>query len=251
MGPAGVTTAPRPSTRTPGGFWHLLATYCAILILALFFITFLAQPFRIPSASMAPTLQVGDFLLGSKQAFAPAGPLDKLLPPTTIHRGDIIIFRFPPDPTRDLVKRVIGLPGDRIHLRNGVVYLNGFPLYEPYAVHNFSFPDPFRDDFPALRRTDPNVDPAWWAELHRSAIATTIANEIIVPPGKYFVLGDNRNNSEDSRYWGYVPRTSVLARPLFVYFSDAPLTFVAPASSPNPSPLTRTLSAFHRMHIIQ
>jgi signal peptidase I len=198
-----------------GGFLLHVAAFCEILIFALFFITFIAQPFRIPSESMTPTLQVGDFLLGDKQAFAPAGRLDKILPPTTVHRGDIVIFRFPPDPARDLVKRVIGVPGDRIHLRDGKVFLNGSPLTEPYAAYNFTFPDNFRDDFPALRRTDPNVNPAWWAELRRTAVN----HEIIVPPNHYFVLGDNRNNSEDSRYWGYVPRQEIVARPLFVYFS--------------------------------
>jgi signal peptidase I len=203
--------------RGRGGFLLHLSAFCEILICALFFVTFIAQPFRIPSESRTPTRRVGDFLLGDKQAFAPVGLLDRLLPPTNIERGDIIIFRYPLDPSRDLVKRVIGLPGDHIHLHAGKVFLNGLPLNEPYAVYNFSMPDTFRDDFPALRRTDPNADPAWWAELRRTAVA----HEIIVPPGKYFVLGDNRNNSEDSRYWGYVPRQAIIARPLFVYFTDA------------------------------
>ena len=188
-----------------------------ILVIALFVVTFLAQPFRIPSESMQPTLLVGDFLLGNKQSFAPSGLLDKILPPTTIHRGDLVIFRYPLDPNRDLVKRVIALPGDRLHLRNGLVYLNEQPLQEPYAIYTPAPPDDFRDDFPSLRRTDPNADPRWWAELRRSVNQ----NEITVPASDYFVMGDNRNDSEDSRYWGFVPRDSIVARPLLVYFSLA------------------------------
>jgi signal peptidase I len=208
-------SARRPPYRD--GFLLHLQAACEIVICALFFVTFIAQPFRIPSESMMPALQVGDFLLGSKQAFAPSGVLDHVLPPTTVHRGDIVIFHFPVDPTRDLVKRVVGLPGDRIHLHDGQVFLNGAASREPYAFYGYSYPDTFRDDFPSLHRMDPNTDPDWWAELRRSVVD----HEVVVPAGEYFVMGDNRNNSEDSRYWGYVPRGAIVARPLVVYFSTA------------------------------
>jgi signal peptidase I len=188
-----------------------------IIVVATFVATFIVQPYRIPSASMQPTLLAGDFLLGNKQAFAPAGALDKVLPPTMVHRGDLVIFHFPPDPSIHLVKRVIGLPGDRLRLRHGRVLLNGQSLAEPYAVYSDVPPDSFRDDFPSLRNADPNVDPAWWATL-RHIIAD---NEITVPPNNFFVMGDNRNDSEDSRYWGFVPREAIVARPLAVYFSVA------------------------------
>ena len=210
-------TAPAARHHPHNGFLLHVQALLEILVIALFVVTFILQPFRIPSESMQPTLLVGDFLLGNKQSFAPAGFLDKVLPPTTIHRGDLVIFYYPIDPTRDLVKRVIALPGDRLHMRNGLVYLNEQPLPEPYAVYTPAAPDDFRDDFPSLRRTDPNADPRWWAELRRSVNH----NEVTVPPNEYFVMGDNRNDSEDSRYWGFVPRDAIIAKPLLVYFSIA------------------------------
>lgn len=209
--------AANPHRHPHNGFLLHVQAMLEILVIALFVATFLAQPFRIPSESMQPTLLVGDFLIGNKQSFAPSGLLDKVLPPAAIHRGDLVIFHYPVDPTRDLVKRVIALPGDRLRLRDGLVYLNEQPLVEPYAVHTPAPPDSFRDDFPSLRRADPNADPRWWAELRRSIVR----EEITVPAGEYFVMGDNRNDSEDSRYWGFVPRDAIVARPLVVYFSLA------------------------------
>jgi len=206
-----------PVNHPHNGLLPHLQAILEILTIALFIATFILQPFRIPSDSMQPTLLVGDFLLANKQSFAPTGPLDALLPPTTIHRGDIVIFHYPLDPDRALIKRVIALPGDRIHLRNGLVFLNGKPLAEPYAVYTPSPPDTFRDDFPSLRHADPNADPNWWAQLRR----LDLHNEITVPANDYFVMGDNRNDSEDSRYWGFVPRATIIARPLFVYASIA------------------------------
>jgi len=223
-----------PPTRKPhNGLLPHLQALLEILTIALFIATFILQPFRIPSESMQPTLLVGDFLLANKQAFSPTGPLDALLPPTTIHRGDIVIFHYPLDPDRALIKRVIALPGDRIHLRNGLVFLNGQPLAEPYAIYTPSPPDTFRDDFPSLRHADPNADPNWWAQLRRMETrneTSGLHNEITVPANDYFVMGDNRNDSEDSRYWGFVPRNTIIARPLFVYASMAaspsPTTFL-------------------------
>ena len=114
-----------------------------------------------------------------------------------------------------LVKRVIGLPGDHIKLRNGHVYINDQPLSEPYAMYLPSAPDSYRDNFPRLQSADPDVDSRWWIRMHN-----LIDNgELIVPSGNYFVLGDNRNDSEDSRYWGFVPRAAIVGEPLLIYFS--------------------------------
>ncbi len=185
-----------------------------VLIFALFLITFTVQPIRIPSASMEPTLLVGDFLLMDKQLVAPG--FTRLLPPSGIARGDLIVFHDPiDDPAIHLVKRVIGLPGDRLHLHNGVVFLNGEPLHEPYAIHRAASPDSFRDDFPSLSTMDASVHPNWWIHLR----TLVHQGEITVPPNNYFVLGDNRNNSEDSRYWGFVPQTAIVGKPLLIYFS--------------------------------
>ena len=187
----------------------------SILIIALFVLTFIAQPFRIPSESMERTLLVGDFLLVNKMLYAPPGPWRSLLPYRDVARGDVVVFRFPLDPSDYVVKRVIGVPGDRIHLHDGVVYLNGLPLHEPYAVYEAAYRDQFRDQFPAGVFTDPGVDTHWWLEMR----GNLSGEDLVVPAGSYFVLGDNRNHSRDSRYWGFVPRAAILGRPFVIYFS--------------------------------
>ena len=185
-----------------------------ILVIALFIITFTVQPFRIPSASMEPTLLVGDFLLVNKQVGQEISP--HLFPPTSvIHRGDLIVFHYPVDASLHLVKRVIGLPGDRLRLRGGRVYINGTAIPEPYAVYRRAAPDSYRDDFPLLASADPGVDSRWWIEM-RHLVSD---GELSVPPDSYFVLGDNRNDSEDSRYWGFVPRSAIVGKPFLIYFS--------------------------------
>lgn len=212
-----------------------LATVAAVLqvlVVGVFVLTFLIQSYRIPSGSMVPTLEVGDCVLVSKTAFGAAGQSSgvwarveaALLPPATVHRGDLMVFHYPPQPSRLLVKRVIGLPGDRLHLREGRVFLNDTRLEEPYALYTPVRPDVYRDEFPNLHQTDPNIDPAWWLALRRTLRQD---GNLLIPPGRYFVLGDNRNNSEDSRYWGFVPEDEIIGRPLVVYFAvpngaDAP-----------------------------
>jgi signal peptidase I len=184
------------------------------MIVALFLTTFTVQPIRIPSGSMEPTLLVGDFLLLDRQAVS--GDNIVLMPPTGVSRGDVVVFHDPvEDPSVHLVKRVIGLPGDRIYLRGNRVFVNDRPLKEPYAVYRASLPDGYRDEFPNLSTMDARVDPAWWIRL-RGLVKD---GEITVPAGDYFVLGDNRNESDDSRYWGFVPRNYIVGEPVMVYFS--------------------------------
>jgi signal peptidase I len=183
-----------------------------IIVVALFIITFTVQPFRIPSESMEPTLLVGDFLLVNKQI--DAGP-HLFGPANGIHRGDLIVFHYPVNPSMHLVKRVVGLPGDRIRLREGHAYVNGQALQEPYAIFRPAVPDSYRDDFPRMDRADPGVDARWWSEM-RGLISN---GELTVPADSYFVLGDNRNDSEDSRYWGFVPRAAIVGKPFLIYFS--------------------------------
>jgi signal peptidase I len=186
-----------------------------LIVIAIFIITFCAQPFRIPSESMESTLLVGDFLLVNKQAGSPNPETTGLLPSAAIHRGDIIVFHDPVDATLHLVKRVIGLPGDHLRLHSGRVFINGRALSEPYAVYRPSPPDNFRDNFPRLQSADPEIDSHWWIRM-RSLIDN---GELIIPTGNYFVMGDNRNDSEDSRYWGFVPREAIVGKPMFIYFS--------------------------------
>jgi signal peptidase I len=198
------------------GFLTTLKSMLEIIVFAVFIVTFIVQPFRIPSGSMEPTLRVGDFLLVDKQSYGPSGVLDRLLlPPARVGRGDLVVFHYPVNPGLHLVKRVVGMPGDRIRMRGGVVLVNGRVLEEPYAFYSPSRPNGFRDDFPSLLEADPNVDLRWWIRLRGSMKD----GEVTVPANQYFVLGDNRNDSEDSRYWGFVPRNAIVGRPLLVYFT--------------------------------
>ena len=197
---------------------HLLDTVrstLTITIAALFIITFVVQPFRIPSESMERTLLVGDFLLADRVALAPAGRWSWLLPYQPVRRGDIIVFHFPLDPEDHVVKRVIGVPGDRVALRQGLAYVNDSALAEPYAVFERSEADLYRDEFPHHITNDPAVDPAWREQMH----SVVFQGQVHVPAAAYFALGDNRNHSRDSRYWGFVPRKNIVGTPLLVYFS--------------------------------
>jgi signal peptidase I len=209
------------------GLLHAFQSLGYIIIVAVFIITFLAQPFRIPSASMEPTLLVGDFLLVTKQNF-PAHSPTPLLPAATLHRGDVIVFHYPIDPSMHLIKRIIGLPGDHLRLRNGRVFIDGQPLAEPYTLYQPGPADNFRDNFPRLQNPDPDVSSNWWIEMKQ----LVNRGELTVPPGEYFVLGDNRNDSEDSRYWGFVPASAIVGRPLLIYFSlDQPDQTAEPGSA--------------------
>jgi signal peptidase I len=125
-----------------------------------------------------------------------------------------------------VVKRVVGLPGDRIRLSHARVFVNGHAANEPYVVYEASYPDAFRDNFPTTMYTDPGVDTRWWIQMRQD-----VQNgELVVPPDMYFVLGDNRNNSRDSRYWGFVPRENIVGRPFVIYFSlwEASMTDTRP-----------------------
>lgn len=193
----------------------LVRSLLSALVAAIFVLTFIVQPFRIPSESMERTLLVGDFLLVNKIAYAPPGPWGWLLPYRTVQRGDIIVFHYPLNPPEHVVKRVIALPGDAVHLQDGLAWVNGVSVPEPYAVFEPAYADSFRDEFPTQRYTDPGVDPRWWEQMQ----SDVRDGDLIVPPGEYFVLGDNRNFSRDSRYWGFVPREDLVGRPFVIYFS--------------------------------
>lgn len=192
-----------------------LASLLRTIIVALFVLTFIFQPFLIPSESMERTLLVGDFLLVNKQIFAPSNRFTRLiLPYRDVERGDIVVFHHP-DPTAPLlIKRVVGLPGDRIRIEDGRVNVNGTPLAEPYAAFEPAPFSPVPGTFPS-RAINPNIEFQWWQQMQK----LTRNGELVIPPGKYFMLGDNRNHSDDSRFWGLVPRQAIIARPLVIYFS--------------------------------
>ena len=223
--------------------WHLLdraRAVLSILVVAIFLPAFILQPFRIPSESMERTLLVGDFLLVNKAIYAPAGSWKWLLPYHSPQHGDIVVFHFPLDPDEHVVKRVIGVGGDRIHLHDGIVYRDGDALTEPYTtqpntLHLKLFratTDDFRDDFPVARFTDPGVDGHWWLSIQRSMVN----GEVVTPTDQYFVMGDNRNHSRDSRYWGFVPRQNIVGMPLFIYFSLREPSRTDPPPSPGGIP---------------
>ena len=213
-----IAPAPVRSNHDHLIFPNLLDTFrslLSIIVIALFVLTFLVQPFRIPSESMERTLLVGDFLLVNKAVYGTSGAWRWLLPYEPVNRGDVIVFHFPLDPLDHVVKRVVGVPGDHIRLQNGVVYINGQKQNEPFAVFEGASQDNFRDQFPAKLYTDPGVDTQWWIQMR----ADVKNGELVVPAGLYFVLGDNRNHSRDSRYWGFVPRSNVVGLPFIIYFS--------------------------------
>ncbi len=189
------------------------------VILALFGTSFVVQAFKIPSQSMEQTLLVGDHLLVNKFIFGGRGSwYDRFLPYRSIRRGDIIVFKFPFDEHAHYVKRVIGTPGDRIRIVDQQVYVNGRFQSEPFVVHDPGAPyDSFGDNFPPTSRhfLQRSVRAEWAEE-----ILNYVENgELVVPPNKYFVMGDNRDHSWDSRYWGFVDREAVMGRPILIYWS--------------------------------
>lgn len=198
-----------------GSLQSLLGT----IVIAVFVITFIVQAFQIPSQSMEDTLLVGDYLLVNKLCYGGRGLGDHVMPYQKIQRGDIVVFHYPVDPTQHFVKRVIGVPGDRLRMINKKVWINGKVLDEPYA--RFLEPtgrDPgslFRDDFPRLDVHALNMEGNWWKEM-RTLVED---DQLIIPEGHYFVMGDNRDDSQDSRYWGFVPRENIIGRPLVIYWS--------------------------------
>jgi signal peptidase I len=199
-----------------------VAEWAVTILVLLFGTSMIAQPFVIPTSSMHNTLLTGDHLIVDKLAYAPPGPVSKyFLPYEQLKRGDIIVFKHPTLITVDYVKRVIGLPGDRIKLMNKQVFVNGKLLNEPYVIHENNFYS-YRDNFP-LGEPEYNPDPQMAARANEMLRNDVVNGELVVPAGEYFAMGDNRDNSLDSRYWGLVPRENIMGKPLIVFWSyDAP-----------------------------
>jgi len=196
------------------------------VVVAIFAVTFLVQAFTIPSDSMEGTLLIGDYLLVDKLCFGEAGFWKHLLPYRKVQRGDIVAFHYPVNPLQHLVKRVVAVPGDRVRLVNKRVLVNGVALDEPYVQHISPAREPFRDDFPRTDIPDFRVTARWWSEMRK----LVDDHELIVPEGNYFVMGDNRDESLDSRYWGFVPRENIIGRPLLIYWSARGLNNDLPGS---------------------
>jgi signal peptidase I len=203
----------------------------ATVVIAVFIITFVVQAFQIPSESMEDTLLIGDYLLVDKLRYGSGDRSGSpLMPYRPVQRGEIIVFKYPVDPSQHFVKRVIGVPGDRLRLVNRRVFVNGVQRQEPYARLMGMMRIPFRDDFPQLDSPDTGVQADWWLQMKK----LVEDGQLIVPAGDYFVMGDNRDDSLDSRYWGFVPRANIVGRPLLIYWSmrdTSPDLPVAPTSS--------------------
>jgi signal peptidase I len=202
---------------------EFLASLASVLVTGLFIITFILQAFEIPSSSMVKTLLIGDHVFVNRIQFAPKTSwMGPLLPYREIHRGDIVVFLSPMTPGLYVVKRVIGVPGDHLHLRDGVVYRNGEKLNEPYINPDLptNLEDSYRVNFPAVMPTYADQLADYWQLSLRQYIQ---GDDIVVPPDSYFAMGDNRNVSYDSRYWGFIPQKNLVGRPMFIYWSfDTP-----------------------------
>jgi len=196
-----------------------LESLLVTVILALFGTSFVVQAFKIPSQSMERTLLVGDHLLVNKFIFGGRGAwYDKFLPYRTLQRGDIIVFKYPYQDHPHFVKRVIGLPGDHVKIVDQQVYVDGNMLNEPYVMHDAaSAYDPLNYTFPPVGNQMylAQVQPEWAHEIRKYIQG----DELVVPPGKYFAMGDNRDHSLDSRYWGFVDRDAIMGRPFLIYWS--------------------------------
>ena len=202
---------------------EFVGSMAAVLVSGLFIITFVMQAFEIPSASMENTLLIGDHLFVDRVSLAPkASWVGPLLPYGKIKRGDIIVFISLTTPGMYLVKRVRGIPGDRLHLKDGKLYVNGELQNEPFVIRNGSYSHQpgdgadYRDNFPIVPPSEAyGVSPEW-----NLTMASHVQNgELVVPPDSYFAMGDNRDNSLDSRYWGFVPKENLIGRPMFIYWS--------------------------------
>jgi signal peptidase I len=215
--PATSEAEPR-EVRHAASWGEIVESLLITIVLALFGTTFIAQAYKIPSESMEPTLLVGDHLLVNKFIYGGQGAwYEKFLPYRDIRRGDVIVFRYPYGNHENYVKRVIGVPGDRLRILEGHVFLDGEPLSEPYVRHDPLYADPFAENFPPTNRSFLAIGlNSNWA---RFLLTQVHDGEIVVPSGKYFVMGDNRDRSADSRYWGFVDRGAVIGRPMFIYWS--------------------------------
>ncbi len=204
----------RTSWAVGTGVSDSLQSLLGTVVIAVFVITFIVQAFQIPSPSMENTLLVGDYLLVNKLCYGGGSAGDYFMPYRRVQRGDIVVFHYPVNPAQHFVKRVIGVPGDRVRLVNKQVLVNGVALKEPYAHFSRPANDLFRDSFPRLD-VAPGETPEWWVQLRK----LVEDGQLIIPSGYYFVMGDNRDDSYDSRYWGFVPQANIIGRPLLIYWS--------------------------------
>jgi len=198
-----MTEEKEPKKRTTSVFREYFELIAETAVFVFFVMTFVVQAFQIPTGSMEPTLLVGDFLLVNKLVYANTlSPIEeKILPRRNFRRQDIVVFKYPDNLSQDFVKRAIGLPGEKLEIKNKQVYINDKPIEEKYKVHIYNEIIPKNDTYNYSDRFRDNYGP------------------VVVPPEHLFVMGDNRDNSMDSRFWGFVPFSNIKGRPWLIYFS--------------------------------
>jgi len=200
-----------------------IGSIASVLVCGLFIITFVVQAFEIPSGSMENTLLVGDHVFVDRIGpTSKASYLGPLLPYRKIKRNDIIVFLHPATPGMYVVKRIVGTPGDKIHLKRGQLFVNGVAQNEPYLNPDHYY-EPYKDEFPSVStvgQRDIEREYPWWPIMLQGNVQ---GGDLVVPPDSYFAMGDNRSNSLDSRFWGFIPKENIVGRPLFIYWSfDTP-----------------------------
>lgn len=208
------SSKPQKPKETPS---ESIASIASVFVCGLFIITFVVQAFEIPSSSMENTLLIGDHVFVDRLTpAARAAYVGPLMPYRNVRRGEVIVFLHPAEPGMYVVKRIMGVPGDHIHLDRGQVFINGKAVNEPYLNPDRGFYDAYRDDFPKVSAAGmPNVTAEW-----PMVLSSNLQNgDLVVPPGNYFGMGDNRARSLDSRYWGFIPKENIVGRPLFIYWS--------------------------------
>ena len=213
--PPAPVAAPKGKAHADSSGMNSLQSLATTIVIAVFVITFVVQAFQIPSESMEKTLLVGDYLLVDKAHIADTGPWGWLLPYRRIKRQDIVVFRYPVNPQQHFVKRVVGVPGDHVRLINKHVFVNGVRQDDEYASFNWGQRDKFRDNFPNGGFFADKIASKWFIQAQK----LVDDGQLIIPEGSYFVLGDNRDDSYDSRYWGLVPAENIVGRPLVIYWS--------------------------------
>jgi signal peptidase I len=195
---------------------EFIASMASILVVGLFIITFCLQAFEIPSSSMENTLLIGDHVFVDRVTPAPKTKWFPIIPYREVHRNDIVVFLSPSTPGLFVVKRVIGIPGDRFHLKDAKLFRNGEPVNEPYVIRKIGDYQAYRDDFPSVSPLmGAGVTPEWNLTMSEHIKD----GELVVPPNSYFGMGDNRDESYDSRFWGFIPKENVVGRPMVIYWS--------------------------------
>ncbi len=206
----------RADESTGRWLWEWVKSISVAILLFLIIRTFAVEAFKIPTGSMEKTLLVGDFLLVNKAVYGAQVPFTGVRLPAIENpeRGDIVVFEYPLDRSKNYVKRVVGLPGDKVGMRGGELYVNGERLDESYVQHTQPGNDYYDSQFEWQRQ---HLAPEVNGDTYRPTRDDW--GPILVPSGRYFVMGDNRDNSQDSRYWGFVDRAEIKGRPLFIYYS--------------------------------